>query len=87
MAFGHLALAVPNGKRSFCRRRFWRTNERTEEDNWYSKGLIRLQVMALMGAGVARGWVESGSLQGGLNTVSLSVFRYEPGRGKNCHIS
>jgi hypothetical protein len=38
--------------------------------------------MALMGAGVARGWVESGSLQGGLNTVSLSVFRYEPGRGK-----
>jgi len=33
------------------------------------------QVMALMGAGVARGWVDSGSFKQGLNTVNLGVFR------------
>ena len=31
--------------------------------------------MALMGAGVARGWVDQGNLQGGLNNVSVSVFK------------
>jgi len=33
------------------------------------------QVMALMGSGIARGFVDTGSLKGGLSTVDLKVFR------------
>ena len=31
--------------------------------------------MALVGAGVARGWTDSGSFQAGLKSVNLRVFR------------
>jgi len=33
------------------------------------------QVMALVGAGIARGWVDSGSFGGGVDTVNISVFK------------
>jgi len=33
------------------------------------------QVMALIGSGIARGFVDTGSLKGGLSTVDLKVFR------------
>ena len=31
--------------------------------------------MALVGAGIARGWVDSGSFGGGVDTVNISVFK------------
>jgi len=33
------------------------------------------QVMALVGAGIARGWIDTKSLKGGLGTVDMKVFR------------
>ena len=31
--------------------------------------------MALVGAGIARGWVDSGSFGGGIETVNISFFK------------
>ena len=36
---------------------------------------VLAQVMALMGAGVARGWVDTGDAREGIKTVNLAVFR------------
>ena len=33
--------------------------------------------MALVGAGIARGWVDSGSFGGGIETVNISFFKIE----------
>ena len=33
------------------------------------------QVMAVVGGGIARGWIETNNFKGGLNTVDLKVFR------------
>merc|ERR1712063_109410 len=33
------------------------------------------QVMALVGAGIARGWIEKKNFKGGLDTVDMKVFR------------